>query len=379
MFVVLNESGKAYTARSSISNPSFVEVKQGSRFQTREHAQVIKNALGPFCLFELEIEEVDPDEETVQSTDSDVNLSDDDDMTADTQHESVEQYTVQDLKLAGLFKRYYGSDVDEDGNIKDSVEVEVKESKVLMSQIPPSSVLKFDSVANRTPDPEAATIDTHKNKDGIDHDLDKVKVPAKVKSEIKSAIKKHVDLVKRYGKSNYDTTATSFCLTLIDSLEQLLVDLDQGTVEGLKFAQLKLNSFMSPIQNEIPQVVKDYIMSAGQEKRSLNDLFRAVKEGVDVAPVNEVEQLVYNVRIVGQIGKELELSDDVGVTVAGSTIEGARVGYAPDTGIITVSGHLRTRRRDLSGSELRKAGVKVGPHTVRITSADVGNGRSVND
>lgn len=105
---------------------------------------------------------------------------------------------------------------------------------------------------------------------GGDADDVKVSVPADVKSALKSAID---EFAKTADEQNgRDDARASFCMTTADAMRDLEALLDQGTVAGMKQAQIKLSTMMNPITSNIPAVVLKFIHMGGR-KATLKDLF----------------------------------------------------------------------------------------------------------
>jgi hypothetical protein len=104
---------------------------------------------------------------------------------------------------------------------------------------------------------------------------DKVRVPSNVMSELKAVIA-DFDKQAEFSKAS-DEARASFCMTVADACRNLAADLGKGTVEGVKLANIKLSSYMSPITQHIPSSVIKYVYSGGA-KPSLKDLFNAKRE-----------------------------------------------------------------------------------------------------
>lgn len=103
----------------------------------------------------------------------------------------------------------------------------------------------------------------------------KVRVPQEVMSELGTAIAKYEKEAKNFEKS--DEHRASFALTAADAMKVLRDELSKGTVAGVKAANIKLSSYMSPITNNIPPSVIKFIYSGGA-KPTLKDLFNAKRE-----------------------------------------------------------------------------------------------------
>lgn len=103
---------------------------------------------------------------------------------------------------------------------------------------------------------------------------EKCKVPSDVTSELKAAISKYE---KEAEFNKHDDARASFCLTAADAMKAIQTELAKGTVEGVKAANIKLTSYMSPITNNIPASVIKFVTSGGV-KPSLKDMFNAKRD-----------------------------------------------------------------------------------------------------
>lgn len=92
-------------------------------------------------------------------------------------------------------------------------------------------------------------------KHGITGTTDETKqsVPAKVVNALTSAIK---DI-----ESNEDAVAS----VAVDTLTRLKDLLSTGTVESFKLAQILLSALQSPIALKVPEEVRQYVLSGGQD------------------------------------------------------------------------------------------------------------------
>ena len=101
------------------------------------------------------------------------------------------------------------------------------------------------------------------------HD-EKVKIPGNVLAALKDSInvfRKAADY-----NNNRDDAQSSFCMTVTGALEELHDHISQGTVEGLKQAQIKMSSWMNPITTNIPDVVRLFVVNGGRQP-TLKDMF----------------------------------------------------------------------------------------------------------
>jgi len=99
---------------------------------------------------------------------------------------------------------------------------------------------------------------------------DKVEFPAELKKQLNDKI----DEFKKMADFNdgRDDAKASFAMTVHDALVQLLDDLDLGTVEGMKAAQIAMGTFMNPITTHIPSDVLKFIARGGRQP-TLKDYF----------------------------------------------------------------------------------------------------------
>lgn len=102
---------------------------------------------------------------------------------------------------------------------------------------------------------------------------DKVNVPADLLSQLKAVVAEFTKAAE--DNNNVDDVKGSFALTAASALQQLVDDLELGTVAGIKQAQIHMTSYMNPITSHIPEGVLKFIAYGGR-KPSLKDLF-AVK------------------------------------------------------------------------------------------------------
>lgn len=99
---------------------------------------------------------------------------------------------------------------------------------------------------------------------------DKVKIPSDVISELKASIKEFKDCAEQ--SNTRDDAKASFCMTVADAFSQLLDNIELGTVEGIKQAQIHMTSYMNPIVAHLPVSVQKFIYMGGR-KPTLKDLF----------------------------------------------------------------------------------------------------------
>lgn len=132
------------------------------------------------------------------------------------------------------------------------------------------SAEKVELIKFNTPSGVADKPDTDLTNSGAQPHDDKVKVPADVIRELKATIKQFDDDAEK--SNTHDDTRAAFCLTVSSALTQLLNDLELGTVQGVKQAQIHMTSYMSPITANLPAIVQRYIVMGGR-KPTLQDIF----------------------------------------------------------------------------------------------------------
>ncbi len=105
---------------------------------------------------------------------------------------------------------------------------------------------------------------------------EKATVPAEVMSDLKRAISDFQSCADL--STGRDDAKGSFCMTVVGAFEELQDILEQGTVQAVKMAQVKVTSWMNPITMHLPVSVQKFIHNGGR-KPSLKDMFDA-KRGV---------------------------------------------------------------------------------------------------
>ena len=98
----------------------------------------------------------------------------------------------------------------------------------------------------------------------------KVSVPVEAKNGLSAIIQKYTDEAEKFN--GRDDARASFAMTVAAAASEIKELLDQGTVEALKQAQIRLSSFMNPITSLFPTETLKFISSGGR-KPTLKDLF----------------------------------------------------------------------------------------------------------
>jgi len=132
-------------------------------------------------------------------------------------------------------------------------------------QLPQFKDVEFDDPTNVSDKPATDLTTT-----GALPHIDKIDVPNHVKKALRYKIAEFRDCVN--FNDGYDDSKASFCMTVADAFQAILDDLDVGTVESLKHAQVRWGSYMSPIRNHMPEDVQKFL-SYGGRKPSLKNFF----------------------------------------------------------------------------------------------------------
>jgi hypothetical protein len=103
-------------------------------------------------------------------------------------------------------------------------------------------------------------------------DCDKVPTPSSISAALRSVVRKFKQSAE--AADTRDDVRASQDLTVADAIQQLLDDLSQGTVDGIKQAQIHMTSYMTPITQHIPPEVVKFIASGGKQS-TLKDMFGA--------------------------------------------------------------------------------------------------------
>lgn len=134
-------------------------------------------------------------------------------------------------------------------------------TQATVTKYPKTTTLKFDDPYQKKDEPTGDNLSDMSNK---------IKVPNDVASDLADAIS---TFQKAYDYSNgRDDDRASFCLTTLDCLKQLQADIQAGTVDNIKQAQINITSWMNPIVNNVPTSVRKFIYNGGKSP-SLKDLF----------------------------------------------------------------------------------------------------------
>lgn len=142
---------------------------------------------------------------------------------------------------------------DGDKAAKDSQSIAIK-------NVPDVTTIKFN-------DPAIVNDKARDSDNDVASNLEsKITVPAEVVADLKR-------LAKEYSVEEQDNVASSFNLTMVGAIEDLLNALSYKDVDGFKRAQVVYQSFMSALTDKFPESVKTFLLGGGT-KMSLKSLFK---------------------------------------------------------------------------------------------------------
>lgn len=95
--------------------------------------------------------------------------------------------------------------------------------------------------------------------------------PANIVKSLKDAIGEFNDAAD-YNNGKDDAQA-SMALTISSALQDILTDLQQGTEEGFKQAQIRITTYWNGITSNFPPEVIDYLYKRGRQPMSLKNIF----------------------------------------------------------------------------------------------------------
>lgn len=98
----------------------------------------------------------------------------------------------------------------------------------------------------------------------------KIKVPSKLKSDLRAAVSKFRTDAEKQGAGHTATETKELYMDTADAFEKILGHLEKGNLEELKKAQIFASTLMGPMLHKLPDGVWDFITNGGQ-KRSLKD------------------------------------------------------------------------------------------------------------
>lgn len=95
--------------------------------------------------------------------------------------------------------------------------------------------------------------------------------PAKITKALKDSIKEF-QAAADYNNGKDDAQA-SHAFTIASALQDILTDLEQGTKEGLKQAQIRITTYWNGITSHFPPEVIDYLYKSGRQPLNLKNIF----------------------------------------------------------------------------------------------------------
>jgi hypothetical protein len=115
---------------------------------------------------------------------------------------------------------------------------------VVMSKVPTASIVDNQSELE--------------NRMGVDVMRDnKIKVPEKVKSQVKQRIAELKDAIAQYDEKGYNDSSVK--KQAIECLEKIMDNLESGDLEGFKKAQIYFQTLMSPLTDLMPAALVNFL------------------------------------------------------------------------------------------------------------------------
>ena len=305
--IAANKSATTFfTSTSSYDRPNWIPLSEATVYPTAELAQsamtkLFKNGSYTACLRSLnELMDMNPtkpdelagsgegDEQyisnpedemvagSLEDGDDEISL-DDDEVEFTDDDEDFDEFTDSDIvdTVADEIEPSLGDEIEEPAPEENEqaflspIEKEMmrgRNSKVRVGEsgIPTDvTTIKYKQNINDPADVNFANdIDTFHNP---------FKTPANVISSLKTGIKEF-NAAADYNNGKDDSQA-SMALTIASAMQDILTDLEQGTIEGLKQAQIRITSYMNPITSNFPPDVIDYLYKSGRQPISLKNIF----------------------------------------------------------------------------------------------------------
>ncbi len=146
---------------------------------------------------------------------------------------------------------------------KNQSEAKPSENKTTAADLPKPSTVKFKQTVGTPSDVNFGT------------ELDRLDNPNKTPDNIITLLKngiKEFNTAADYNNGKDDAQA-SMALTIASAMEDILADLQQGTIEGLKQAQIRITTYWNGITTNFPPEVIDYLYKSGRQPMNLKNVF----------------------------------------------------------------------------------------------------------
>lgn len=146
---------------------------------------------------------------------------------------------------------------------KNQSEASPSENKTIATDLKKPEVIKYKQ---QLTDPADAK---------FDNDVDSLYNPNSTPANIISALKNGINEFQTAADYNNgkDDAQASHALTIASALQDILTDLQQGTKEGLKQAQIRITTYWNGITTHFPPEVIDYLYKSGRQPMSLKNMF----------------------------------------------------------------------------------------------------------
>lgn len=148
-----------------------------------------------------------------------------------------------------------------------------KESRMSESSNKPLSEIAEPNV-NQAAEPD----EDEKEQEEYRSEETKAKVPQNVKKQLGDKIKEMRDKSKQYDHK--DEQLSDFYASAAQAFEAIQNHIKEGDIDGIKRAQIELNSLMSPMIHQMPYDVYNYIVKGGKTP-SLRDRFKEIKSDIN--------------------------------------------------------------------------------------------------
>jgi hypothetical protein len=150
-----------------------------------------------------------------------------------------------------------------DIDYKEKPTKKVTENKTIATDLPTTPTIKFKQQVGEPTDVDFTR--------GIDSMHNPHKTPANIIKTLKDSIKEFQDAAD-YNNGK-DDSQSSMAMTICSALQDILTDLQQDTIEGLRAAQIRITTYMNPITTNFPHLVIDYLYKSGRQPISLKNMF----------------------------------------------------------------------------------------------------------
>ncbi len=301
-----------FTASSAYDSPKFLPLKEATRYLTAELAnnaltKLFKNGqysarLVESSSMEFEFPDDGPNKDQPPVTQTD----DSDEMKAGTLSDDPKEDLNMDddnIEVDDDLDEYRDEDsTDQEGNVDHEENeqaispIELNLMKGRRSRLPngngpvrESATMPNKPQLDATPSENkntaldmkkipiiAFTQDTRNERDtNYSKDIESPCAAFKTPRNVLRAVKASIETFEKASDLNNtrDDAEASFALTVAEALRMIKDYLELGTQEGLQQAQIKITTLMSPILNNFPNELTDFLYKSGRQPISLKNMF----------------------------------------------------------------------------------------------------------